>query len=143
MAQVSQGGKMSTFIKMIPLELQDVDHYFEPKFELIDGDHVVGVMSADLKKLFTLGQQYALRVEELKIKYRFSDENSEDIQAKINELSSKTDALRTLFWIAVSDEFSLWNRASTGVRRGYQVVWSDVKDTKFPPFFGLNLDDIF
>lgn len=124
---------MSTFLKLLPLELQDIQNYIEPRQKKMEGDHVVGVMSDDLKKLWTLCQQYAESSAKAEAKLRFGSGVEEELGGKVNELSEKAKVLRDIFFIAVCDEFELWDKKSTGVRKGFEVVWTE-EDDSLPPF---------
>lgn len=114
---------MSTFLRLLPFELQEVQEYSEPDSEVEKGDHIVGIMSDDLKKLYTLWRQFSYRASELALQLEYGRQNVS--RAEVDEIKTKAGLLGGLFWIAVSDEFGLWNRKSTGVRKGYKVVWSD------------------
>lgn len=123
---------MSTFLKLLPLELQDIQNYIEPRQEKVGGDHIVGVISDDLKKLWTLCQQYAESSAKAEAELRFGGAG-EEFLGKVNELSEKAKALRDIFFIALCDEFELWDKKSTGVRKGFEVVWTE-EDDSLPPF---------
>lgn len=123
---------MSTFINLLPIELQEVEEYKEPDMNMEKGDHIVGDMSDDLKKLYTLWRQFSYRADELKLQLRYGRQNVG--KAEVAEISTKAEALRALFWIAVADEFELWDRGNTGVRKGYKVVWSEEQRPDMPPF---------
>ena len=123
---------MSTFIKLLPLELAEIKEFQEPTADIEDGDHVVGDMSEDLKKLWTLWKQSAYRASELKLQLRYGQQNV--TKAQTTEAETKAEVLNIIFWIAIHDEFSLWDKESTGVRKGYKVVWSDEAHPGLPPF---------
>lgn len=123
---------MSTFIRLLPLELQEVQEYKEPDMQVEKGDHIVGDMSDDLKKLYTLWRQFSYRASELTLQLEYGRQNVG--KAEVNEIKTKAEVLRDLFWIAVSDEFELWDRNRTGVRKGFKVVWSEEQRPDMPPF---------
>lgn len=125
---------MSTFIKMIPLELDEIKEYREPGMALEGTDHIIGDMSDTLKKLWTLWKQVQYSAAELGIKLQCGEQDIS--QAKICEMEAKSEVLRALFWIAVADEFDVWDKGHLGVRQGYKVVWSDKPpEGMLPPFF--------
>lgn len=123
---------MSTFIKLLPLEMDEVKEYREPDMELREKDHVVGDMSDSLKKLWTLWKQTAYRADELKLQLRYGEQNTSVGQAR--ELESKAQVIRDIFWIAVNDEFELWGKLRVGVRKGFKVVWNEEEMPQLPPF---------
>jgi len=123
---------MSTFIKLIPLDLAEIKEFKEPDMPVTEGDHVVGDMGEDLKKLWTLWKQSAYRASELKLQLRYGQQNV--TKAQVNEAMIKARAINDIFWIALSDEFGLWDKNSTGVRQGYKVVWSDETAPDLPDF---------
>lgn len=123
---------MSTFIKLLPLELAEIKEFQEPTADVVKGDHVVGEMSEDLKKLWTLWKQSAYRASELSLQHRYGQQNVTKAQA--TEAETKAEVLNIIFWIAIHDEFSLWDKNSTGVRRGFKVVWSDETHPDIPQF---------
>ena len=124
---------MSTFTEMLPLELKDIHNYIEPEMELEKSDHEVGIMSDELKKLFTMWRQLGLKCAEAKLHMSF---NVKGINiARCRELDSKAEAIKNIFWIAIYDEFELWDKSDIGVRKGFNVVWSDEdKSQHMPPF---------
>lgn len=121
---------MSTWLKLLPLELQEIQDYAEPKQELSPNDDYVGEMSIDLKKLFTL-----LRSSQKALAAAIVEAQFGDVQAgKVRELRQKAKAIEDIFWISVKDEHSLWEKERVGVRRGFRVVWSEPE-----PLTGLDI----
>lgn len=119
---------MSTFLKLLPLELQDVKEFFEVSFEVKKDDNIVGTASDDLKRLYTLWQQKERMKDELKIKQQYEKiSDREKYATEASQLGSKADAIRDLFWIGVNDEFNLWDKANVGIRKDYIVIYSDKK----------------
>jgi len=117
---------MITFLELLPIELHEITDYFEPNTELEENDHKVGVMSEDLKKLYTLWNNTMKTVSLMKTERRFSRvTNEEEFDAKIEELMERAEVLKNLFWFAVKVEYNLWGKDSIGVRKGFNVVWSD------------------
>ena len=125
---------MTTWLKLLPLELQQITDFREPSAEVGKNDNVVGVMSDDLKRLYTLWMVCTREAEQAKLNYRFSDDLRD--QCKSREYKFKADALRHIFWTCLNEEFNLWHKSMTSVRKGWQVCWSDVSDEP-------NLSDFF
>ncbi|GAI05743.1 unnamed protein product [marine sediment metagenome] len=123
---------MSTFIKLLPLELDEVKEYREPDMPVAEEDHIVGDMSESLKKLWTLWKQTAYTASSLTLQLRYGEQNVS--KGQIYELDAKAEALRGLFWIALNDEFELWDKIHVGVRKGFKVVWNEEEMPHIPPF---------
>ena len=116
----------TTWLKLLPLELQGITDIMEPPGDVGENDNVVGVMSDDLKRLYTLWRMCTKESEQARLNYRYSP-NPED-KHKALEYKSKAEALQHIFWTCVNEEFDLWHRYSTGVRKGWQVCWSEESD---------------
>ena len=115
---------MSTWLKLLPLELQELDKLSEPDTQIKPGDHEVGVMSDDLKKLYSLYRSVDRASDQAKLDYRHSlEEERAQLVGRAAELDKKAEVLRELFWIGVNDEFNLWSKRATGIRKGWKVVW--------------------
>ncbi|GAI81636.1 unnamed protein product, partial [marine sediment metagenome] len=92
-----------------------------------------GVMSDDLKRLYTLMMIFTKEAEQAKLDYRFS--HSFEDEHKAMEYRAKSEALRHIFWTCLNEEFDLWNKDNSGVRKGWQVCWSDDSDEPHLPDF--------
>lgn len=123
---------MGTFWKLLSLELSSLDQndFFEPDAELEQDDQIVGDLSEELIRLYTmwrlLEKQAAERMIEAKYG-RLSDEQKWEMVCKGKELHIKAELLSELFWIEVKDEHHLWDKSSIGVRKGRKVVWFEEK----------------
>ncbi len=79
---------MSTFLRLIPLEMESLDKIVEPDREFNpEKDHEVGIMTDDLKKLFTVWKNYIKGAAEQKFKAQFDETPEEKQFAKINSRS--------------------------------------------------------
>lgn len=123
---------MGTFWKLLSLELGSLDQndFYEPDVKLRPDDHVVGDLSEDLIRLYTmwrlLEKQTAEKIMEAKFG-RLSDEQRVELLSKTFELHHKAQFLSDLFWIEVKDEYHLWGKFDIGVREGRKVVWFEEK----------------
>lgn len=125
---------MTTFIELLPLELREITDYREPPYELEKSDHEVGVMTEDLKKLFTLWNNTMHSTITLKAELQFGNvANEKESSMKLDELVMRVDVLQRIFWFCVRAEYELWDKDSVGVRRGFVVVWGD-RDPNDSPF---------
>lgn len=120
---------MSTFLKLLPLELEGVDksQYIDPGSEVEKTDNIVGTAPDNLKKLYTLWKLKDKAAAELALKATYSRSKEEVIEhlSKASEYHYKAEALKQLFWVAIHDEFSLWDKEVAGIRTGWQVIWHD------------------
>ncbi|GAJ23799.1 unnamed protein product, partial [marine sediment metagenome] len=87
---------MSTFLGLLPIDLQEVKEYQEPDMETERGDHIVGTMSDDLKKLYTLWRQFSYRASELALQLAHGRQNVS--RGEVAEIRTKAEVLKELFW---------------------------------------------
>jgi len=124
---------MNTFIKLLPLELSEVKEFLEPNSELSKDDHEAGVMSEDLRKLYTLWNNTMKSEALIAAERKFGRvDNEEEYDAKLEELVDRMGILERLFWFSVKVEHNLWGK-NIGVRKGFIVVWSD-REPSFEDF---------
>jgi len=117
---------MSDWLKLLPLELSQIDNFVEPDTDMDSGDNYVGELTTELKKLFTLWRRLMEAAARTKIDYQFSKpEDRGRLRAKGLELEAKAKALEVIFWVCLQDEYQLWDRSNIGVRRDYKVVWGE------------------
>ncbi len=123
---------MSTWFKLLPLELQEVDELIEPLEEIKEGETVAGVVSDGLKKLWTLSRASRKAADLLEVELRYSPTPTEE-RAKATELMAKARAMEMIFWIGVIDELQLWGHSEQcALRAGWQIVEFKTPDTPFP-----------
>jgi len=127
---------MSTFLKLLPLTLKDLEEkdFIEPGVERKEDENYVGVMSDDLRKLWTYWQILAREGMKETAEVAFGGSNSDEHMGKLGELKEKSDLIRKLFWIAIRDEFGLWIKPSVAVRKGWEIVWTEEEES---PYSGL------
>lgn len=121
---------MSNWIKILPMALREIEkgEFCDPEKEVnLEEDHVVGEMSEDLKRIYTtwINLQESADRAILEAKYAKGDDQRKELTGRAKELHAKTEALEIIFWISVRDEFELWDKSSIGVRKNFQIVWSD------------------
>lgn len=122
---------MSIFLKLLPLELDQITEFIEPHDPVGEAEHVVGVVSDDLKKLYTLHILKAKAKDEAVVEAKYaSPDLRQSLTARADELNGKAHVLWELFRVALNDEFELWDKPAVGVRVRWQVVWYEKK----PPF---------
>ena len=138
---------MSTFLKLLPLELNGIepDDYVQPKAPLGNRENQVGVMSDDLKKLYTLWNNLEKDASQHLLDYKYSNRQDDLLLAKAAELGSKAEIVKGLFWVSFNDEFELWNKRNIGIREGFIAVWYEETSPPLPPFlrgfFGMEEEE--
>lgn len=93
---------MGTFWKLLSLELRSLDQndFYEPDAELRPDDHVVGDLSEDLIRLYTMWRLLQKQTAEKTMEAKFGrlpDEQKEELIYKIFELNSKANSSMTYF----------------------------------------------
>lgn len=136
---------MGTFLKLFSLELNllEKDDFFEPEAELRPDDQIVGDLSEEFIRLYTMWRLTEKRMDEKMMEAKFgrlSEGQIKDALSRAKELSIKADFFRELFWIELKDEYHLWDKPSIGVRRGRKVVWYEEKG---PTILGLDFPHDF
>src|SRR3989344_3670549 len=117
-----------SWLKILPMELSSIDakEFIEPD-EKIDqrADVVVGEASDDLKRIYTLVNKLQEVGARYSIDARFSKDNRlrSDAGKKAYELAKKIEVLMEIFWIALKDDFDLWDKDSVGIRKGWKVTY--------------------
>ena len=123
---------MSTWLKLLPLDIQDVNVLIEPTDEIKEGETVAGVVSDELKKVWTLCRSLKKRAEILAVELKYI-KASDPERARLGELMTKGRALELIFWIGVLDELQLWSHPEQhGLRMGWQVVEFKQPEAPFP-----------
>lgn len=121
---------MSTWLKLLPLEIKDVNDLMEPTEEIREGETVVGVVSDELKKIWTLFRSLKKSADMLHVEMQYSKASTEE-RGKLVELMAKARALEMIFWIGALDELQLWgHQEQCAMRVGWQVV--EFKEPDFP-----------
>ena len=128
---------MITWLKLLPLEIQEVDVLIEPTDEVKEGETIVGTISDDLKKLWTLCRSMKKSAELLSIEVKYKQADAE-ATGKVSELLTKARALEMIFWIGIFDELQLWGHPEQpGLRVGWQVVEFKRPEMILPFGFGI------
>ena len=119
------------FIDLIKLDLDSLkeEELFEPNVPLSPEDTLIGDMTLDHKKLFTLMTLTLKQSQEIQLKARFSNPESQNrLFEEFALLNSKYDLLSDMFWFEVKlTHKDLVNKTSIGVRQGYKIVWNNAR----------------
>lgn len=117
---------------------------FEPQTEAEKGEHVVGELADDLKKLLSLVVRYRKKAREAfaaLIRSVFKEGAAyEENLLEYMVLSEKARVLKEIFHISINSAFNLWQKPMFGVRKGWKVVWvgentKTGEETPIPSFF--------
>ena len=123
---------MNTWLKLLPLEIQEVDALIEPTDEIGEGEIVAGVVSDELKKLWSLCNSLKKSTELMSIELKYTKDTTEE-RARVAELMAKARALEMIFWIGALDELQLWGHPEQcGLRVGWKVVEFKQPELPFP-----------
>lgn len=115
---------MSSWVMLLPTELDSITEYREPTTEVEDTDEVCGEASDFIKKLFTLRQMIGDDVLACmrKLELTTNPETIRKINAERFEAETRGKAIDSLLWIAVFDEFQLWGKGAIHLRQGFIVT---------------------
>lgn len=130
---------MTKLLKEIVEELATVEITTQgPQYELEDDDHTVGVMNEELKKLFVLRDKLRRAAERAELHAKLvvldSKEHTEDVErdpefirtfAKYALAVTKHHTADDLLWASLRYEFPETIDKSVGIRRNWQVVWTE------------------
>jgi len=124
---------MSTWLKFLPIEIKEVDTLIEPAEEVKEGDTVVGELSDDLKKLWTLSKAVKKAAELLAVEVRYTPSACPEEHGRVSEQATKARCLEMIFWISVLDELQMWGHPEAyALRAGWKVV--EFKQPETNPF---------
>ncbi len=128
---------MSTWMKLLPLELDSMTELIEPPDAVGEKEEIVAVMPETARKLYTLSQMLDKTAAQFALDSNYCQDVVEKkrLTGKATEIGVKARTAKALMWISVRDELDDWTTL-IGIRTGWQVV-------KMPPsgFLGLfNLD---
>jgi hypothetical protein len=135
---------MPTFVDVINLNLMDCkldeESNTEPDGDVQECETVVGVCPPEVRKLYILAIRHyramadaGLEAQKLHLDMQFKKDKSKGPQfesLRIKALTEKTkyDLLMELVWVSLREHFtepSLWEKPLLGLRKGWQVVYSD------------------
>ncbi len=131
---------MSSWLDSINLEMEKLEEktLIQPMTEIEDYDNSVGEASMELKKLYGLSQALKKKAMETIVKFKFSSDANEknELASHIKIAHDKAEMLLQIFWVVLRDEFDLWDKDNVGIRKGWEVVWSDDQHPSLPDILG-------
>ena len=118
----------TTWLKLLPLELEDTKN-IEPEDDIKVGETEVGCLPNDLKKLYSYKRALGEQGLRLTLEARLCSDKVKQVEmsAQLCRLKMTADIVNNLFWVAVNDEFDLWDKSDIGIRKGWIVVWYEDK----------------
>ena len=51
-------------------------------------------------------------------------------QKELRSVSKKSEVVSTMMLVSIRDQYDLWDKPEVGVRKGWQVVWSELSEEK-------------
>ena len=129
------------FIDLIKMDLDSLkeEELFEPNVPPQSYDTLVGDMTLEHKRLFTLMTLTLKQCEEIKLKARFSgNEFQKSLYEEFSLLNSKYDLLSSMFWFELKLSYKdLVSKPSIGEREGYKIVWNSSSPNPFDILKGM------
>lgn len=129
--------KMSTFLKLLPLELQSLDKIVEPNIPMQKGDNLIGIVNDDtIQRMYTMSVELRRETEQIMLNAKYANEDeSKELMVKATELGMKSSTIGALLWVMIRDDFHCWDKDSLDLRSGWKLVWNKPKVTN--PLFGF------
>jgi hypothetical protein len=129
---------MSTFLKLLPLELSEIKDIIEPDMPLEPKDKQIGVLTDDTtRRLFTMWKNMSKLSEQYELDAKYA--NSIDrplLSSRARELNEKSHVVGRLLYISVNDMFGLWdNYIGFIIKQGWVIVAHEPQDEGMPPLF--------
>ena len=122
----------------LELDMLKPEDYIEPQWERSSKETIVGELSDDLKRVFTLYIIYQKAAAQASVDMTFATvDEKETAKGKVNENESKAALLNRMLWHGVHDKFDLWHHPIVGVRQNYQVIYND--EPPPPQMMGFNI----
>ncbi|MBI2039380.1 MAG: hypothetical protein HYT22_03860 [Candidatus Niyogibacteria bacterium] len=129
-----KGKGASTWLESIQAELEEItiENFAEPNLEVESGDHIVGIAGDDLRKLHALRRRYGDFAIAAKIRCATSSGPEHDeAEKEFGRFFTQGEAVNSIFWVSCRAAFpEIWDKEAIGIRKGWQVVWSDPDDKR-------------
>ena len=120
------------FTTLLGLELDMIEKIIEPQDEMQPGDEILGEISGDLRKLYTVWKQMGKSAGALENDIQWGN-TSLNAFGTVQELKAKASIVKAILWIAIQDELHLWDcKVPLALRTGWKVV--SCKSQGFPIF---------
>jgi hypothetical protein len=126
------------WLKILDLELKELkkEQFIEPEAEVSQFEKVIGTMTEDQIKLYTLSEIYGKASMESYVQARFSRKEEEKSKSykKAIELKRKSEVVLQIMWISINEELDLWNEPNLAIRKDYKVVVTPPSFPELPDF---------
>jgi len=114
-----------TLLKLLPLEMAELSDgdYIDPRQPVGRGEKVLGTLSDDEKKMYTLRVRTISTLKHLEADFDLTNGTNERFRVKteIQRLVSRVEILDKLFWDMVNNDHNTWS-VNIGVRKGFVIV---------------------
>jgi hypothetical protein len=114
---------MSTWFKMLNMELDEITEYVDDGAPKKENETVIGEMSDEHKKLYTLWRrmQHAADIKATDLNYTSHDKRPALI-LEAAELGMKAETLQKILWTAIGEDLHTWDKQNLSIRQGWIVV---------------------
>lgn len=117
-----------TWIGLLEMQVRELQEseLVEPRGAVNPSDEVIGVMTEEHKRLYTLWFNMQQRSAEASVRATFARNQVEAEEAahEMQKCALKADTLRNLLIISVCDYFEAWGKPSIGITGGFKVISS-------------------
>lgn len=111
-----------------------------PDGPVAKGETVAGIADPEARKLYALSLMWGRMLAETLVENTFGKTaaaGDKDASLKLlDKLKAQAQMARELFWISVREQFDMWDKSSIGMRKDWQVVYSDADENDDLEIFG-------
>lgn len=122
---------MSTILKLLPLELAELDNkdLVDPELKPARGEKLLGTLSLEEQKMYSLMVRSLATLEHMKADMLLA--STPQAIRDLRRMISRVEVLRVLFWDMVNNNHETWHM-SVGVRAGFKLV--ELRGSASPDF---------
>jgi hypothetical protein len=115
---------MELSLLLVELNQIEEDQFAEPDSDMQTTDEDVGEMNDYHKRLYTLARKMGRVAAEALVEGKFNNDatKKQDSMKRAEEYKTKSTIVMDVMWASINDDFSLWDKETVGVRRGFRVV---------------------
>jgi hypothetical protein len=123
-----------SWLKLIPLELQEVETLIEPLKPVGTDEKVVGTAPDAIRKMYTYMKVMQKEADLMAVELKYS--NDTELIAAYEKRLWEAQTMKAILWGEVQAEFGLWGHSKLcAIRTDWQVVEYELPFRLFPPFF--------
>ncbi len=135
----------TTWLDLLPRELELIgeDELIDPGDPMGRDEELIGEMTLNQKKLYTLLEKMSKELDELTVQAKYAPyKEKENYVSKLHEIKDKVDVIKEIFYISLKDHFGIWKQIpkwqedgviGIGVRADFKVV--TIKGRGYSRFF--------